>query len=199
MTSKRPPRFAAFLVTRFADNEPLAGDLQEEYEAGRSRLWYWREAVIAAAVGQMRTHAVHDLLTPQSLFMQFVMLALVGLCATFSVKLIAMVVLDGTAWRVLFGADAGRALAQLLLSLAVAIPVGVVVARVHLRTRLGAVLALSAIVPFWAFLNMWLFDGGRNLDAALPHAVVVVVFICGVLRGAIDVDVMLRARQMRRV
>ena len=35
-------------------NEALAGDLLEEYQQGHSKLWYWREVLIAVSVAQSR-------------------------------------------------------------------------------------------------------------------------------------------------
>jgi hypothetical protein len=34
--------------------EALVGDLLEEYRQGRSRLWYWREVLVAVSVAQSR-------------------------------------------------------------------------------------------------------------------------------------------------
>ena len=58
-----PPAFGAWLLARVAD-EALAGDLTEEYAAGQSRLWYWREVMLAALVGavaSLRQHKWHTL------------------------------------------------------------------------------------------------------------------------------------------
>jgi hypothetical protein len=52
MTARKPPRFARWLVEHFASSyqrEALVGDLFEEYQSGRSRLWYWRQALYAVA------------------------------------------------------------------------------------------------------------------------------------------------------
>lgn len=48
MTSPRLPRLADVLVRRLAlDNEPLAGDLVEEFQRRKSRLWLWRQLMAA--------------------------------------------------------------------------------------------------------------------------------------------------------
>ena len=62
MNVTQPPKLATFLMERLAGCEPvLLGDLQEEYRAGRSRWWYWREALSVVAwslVGAIRNHPV---------------------------------------------------------------------------------------------------------------------------------------------
>lgn len=47
-TTPRPPRLAVALLTRFLpENEPLVGDLIEEFQQRRSHIWFWRQAVVA--------------------------------------------------------------------------------------------------------------------------------------------------------
>jgi hypothetical protein len=50
----KPPKLAMALLTRFVDeNEPLVGDLVEEFDSRRSRVWFWRQ-VIGAVVMRLR-------------------------------------------------------------------------------------------------------------------------------------------------
>ena len=52
MTGPRPPKLAEALLNRLAlDNEPLAGDIIEEFRRRNSRFWLWRQ-LIAALVMQ---------------------------------------------------------------------------------------------------------------------------------------------------
>ena len=48
MTRTTPPRLAVALLARFLpDDDPLTGDLLERYATTGSRLWLWREVVMA--------------------------------------------------------------------------------------------------------------------------------------------------------
>jgi len=57
------PRAATWLLERLGSGsrfEPLIGDLVEQFEAGRSRLWYWRQALgslLGHTIRALRTHA----------------------------------------------------------------------------------------------------------------------------------------------
>lgn len=63
MTPPRPPRLAQALLLRFVDdNEPLVGDLLEEFAARRSRLWFWRQVILAVLLAARRErHEVRPL------------------------------------------------------------------------------------------------------------------------------------------
>lgn len=51
MTRTDPPWLAVALLRRFVhDNEPLVGDLLEEFAVRRSRLWLWRQVLAAVAI-----------------------------------------------------------------------------------------------------------------------------------------------------
>ena len=51
MTRPEPSKLALTLLRRLAlDNEPLAGDLLEEFHRRHSRLWLWRQLLLAFVV-----------------------------------------------------------------------------------------------------------------------------------------------------
>ena len=51
MTAPKPPRLAEALLGRLAlDNEPLAGDIIEEFRRRNSRFWLWRQLIAALVV-----------------------------------------------------------------------------------------------------------------------------------------------------
>lgn len=57
MMQVQPPRIATWLLQSFAladRNEALAGDLLEEFRAGRSSGWYRRQVLSAIAIGSVR-------------------------------------------------------------------------------------------------------------------------------------------------
>jgi hypothetical protein len=57
MNPRKPPVLATWLLKRLgiADgNAPLAGDLLEEFQSGRSAAWYWRQTFMAIATGMRR-------------------------------------------------------------------------------------------------------------------------------------------------
>jgi len=62
MTSRALPRLATILLRGFGPNDDvLTGDLEEEWRAGRSAAWYWRQVLAAVAhhlVAEIRAHWV---------------------------------------------------------------------------------------------------------------------------------------------
>lgn len=71
MTHRAPPRLASWLLQRFAfgpQRESLIGDIVEQYEQGRSSMWYLRQTLTTVFIGSatlLRTH-------PRRLFRAFV-------------------------------------------------------------------------------------------------------------------------------
>jgi hypothetical protein len=53
-----PPRLAVALLNRFVSvNEPLIGDLLEEFQAGRTRTWFWGQVCLAIVTSPARHRA----------------------------------------------------------------------------------------------------------------------------------------------
>src|SRR5690348_2751746 len=64
MSSRIAPRAATWLLERVGGRsrfEPLIGDLVEQFEAGHSRLWYWRQVLGALAIHLGRALRLHGL------------------------------------------------------------------------------------------------------------------------------------------
>jgi hypothetical protein len=63
MSDRKPPKLATAFLDRFGpgDNEALLGDLREDFRAGRSAAWYWRQAwaaVVTAFTSEVRADPV---------------------------------------------------------------------------------------------------------------------------------------------
>ena len=55
MTTRQPPRLALAVLERLLpDSSPLAGDLTEEFDRGRSRAWFWWQVLAALTFGAFR-------------------------------------------------------------------------------------------------------------------------------------------------
>lgn len=95
MTKRRPPALARTLL-EWVDpaNHALQGDLLEEFAAGRSRLWYWRQVAAAAGVAAARPVRAHGLsgLEP----------AMLGLIMFFLLAFYVVFVVNVTDWLLRF-------------------------------------------------------------------------------------------------
>ena len=59
---RKLPAVATALLSRIApQDESLLGDLAEEYQAGRSRVWYWRQVLSAVATATLHGVGMHPL------------------------------------------------------------------------------------------------------------------------------------------
>jgi hypothetical protein len=59
-----PPKLAIWFLTRLTRNDALAGDVIEQYSiARRSRLWFWRQVLLAIIVGFWHEVVSHKLRT----------------------------------------------------------------------------------------------------------------------------------------
>jgi hypothetical protein len=67
---RQPPAPAKWLLTRLAPSTPesVLGDLQEEYEAGRSTGWYCRQVCRAIVAVTVREITAHPVLTVRAAF-----------------------------------------------------------------------------------------------------------------------------------
>jgi hypothetical protein len=63
---EQPPRLGTLVLQRLGpQNDALAGDLAEEYRAGRSAAWYWCQVLASVAVGATRELWAHKWLGVQ--------------------------------------------------------------------------------------------------------------------------------------
>lgn len=55
MTARRPPRLALRLLERhLPDNDPLVGDLVEEFDRQPSSWWFWKQTLAAVVIASLR-------------------------------------------------------------------------------------------------------------------------------------------------
>jgi hypothetical protein len=57
MNARKPPKLAMYLLERFASpyhRESLSGDLIEQFQAGSSTCWVWRQVLSAILAAWMR-------------------------------------------------------------------------------------------------------------------------------------------------
>jgi hypothetical protein len=66
MKSSEEPKIATWLFDSFSDNKELAGDLIEEYRAGRSAAWYWMQVLLGVAVGLRQEILSHKFLAAKA-------------------------------------------------------------------------------------------------------------------------------------
>lgn len=87
MTPRRPPVLAQTLL-EWVDpaNDALHGDLLEEFAAGRSRVWYWRQVLAAAGIAFSRPVRAHGLSGLEPAMLGLIMLFMLGFYVVFIVN-----------------------------------------------------------------------------------------------------------------
>jgi hypothetical protein len=90
MTPRKPPALAQALLEQVdPGNEALHGDLLEEFAAGRSRLWYWRQVLAAAGVAAIRPVRTDGIAGLEPAVLGVTMLVLLGFYVVFVVNVTA--------------------------------------------------------------------------------------------------------------
>lgn len=188
MNSRRPPRLATALLEHFVpDNEPLTGDLLEDWP-GRSDAWFWRQvllAIVARTILQARTH---PRVTAEATLAAAAMLTLLGFYAVVAANLMTrLLVLSYPDWIPGTGHYRAWQLCATVPSFAAAVLVARVVGQFHRGHRVAAVLAYSMSAMAAVFLNLYLFVPNLRLEPFVPDAAlqiaVAMVFIAGLFVG----------------
>ncbi len=195
MSIVQPPRLATFLMERLAGCEPvLLGDLQEEYRAGQSRWWYWREALYVIAwslVGAIRRHPVKFLRAIVAMMLAH-WLAILALSARPLDPFVEMM----PGWIYM------RYQVHRLVWIALSFPMCAIatwsVARVHPEVRVSATL----VVVMWSALNVMGDAELRRLWGNMPdpsfvpyflrHVLGILVWLAAIVVGGMFVPVRLR-------
>src|SRR5215471_694138 len=80
MRAMQPPGFAQWLLKTFGcspNNEAVIGDLNEQLSTGHSRVWYWRQVLIAIIVSVSKDIWTHKLLALRGLIIGWVVFGVV--------------------------------------------------------------------------------------------------------------------------
>jgi len=118
MMQQRPPRLAVALLHRFSADPALIGDVIEEYEQRRSRLWLWRQVMAAVAVNisgrardtqPHRWKAINLTAAPRG--------SAVGGLGLLALAVLAAIVLPQAWWMLAIGATGGIGLGAMLVFL----------------------------------------------------------------------------------
>jgi hypothetical protein len=187
MIDREPPRMASFLLQLFKGGphaESLEGDLQEQFAAGRTWAWYWRQVLIAAATSCGRFARIHGLSFASALAAAWAVMALsiwVNDLVLSSTHAFAM------AHRKLVaplgkGYLEGVFIASTVVRFGVFVLAGWVLARIHRAHRVQAVTLLLITAMLWRFVPQRIvavYDDWTHVFLHLASAV------GGVLIGAL--------------
>ncbi len=187
MTPSRPPRALALLEYLLPGEQALAGDLLEA-SRDRSRVWLWRQVLLAVPARALFEIRMHPRASAEGLLVSSAMLTIIGFHALVVASLINhLIVLTDTSWIAATGRYADWQLYSLLPSFAAAAAAGRGISSFHRDHRIAAVLAFSASATLAAFLNLYLFVPNVLLQPFVPYAAlqtaIGMVFIAGLFAG----------------
>jgi hypothetical protein len=84
---RRPPRLASVLFEWLAPgNDPLRGDIEEEFARGRTAAWYWRQVFAAITEQAPLTVRARGLVAAENFVTGIITLILIGFYAVFVVN-----------------------------------------------------------------------------------------------------------------
>jgi hypothetical protein len=187
MTARRTPLRVAILPYLLGDDEPLVGDLVEEWPH-RSRSWFWRQ-VMFAVLARAITGASATLREPQRLGRGLTSLA-VFVVLSFQV-VVAGSLLDDLIQR-LDRAQVTRInhpewlMFVVLLSLPAAWVIGRTMSRLHGHSRVATVLVCGASAAVVALVTLSVLSSessGFFFPSAALQTAAAMVFVLGLLVG----------------
>ncbi len=88
---RQPPALANWLLNRFTSctSTALQGDLEEEYQTGRSSAWYRRQVVVAIVTGSVKDIRAHRFLALRAVATGWIVLLLFFACGDFFAETLA--------------------------------------------------------------------------------------------------------------
>jgi hypothetical protein len=177
MKRTTPPTLATWLLehARFSTTDGvIAGDLLEEFHGGRSVAWYWRQVLMAIAVGcagEVRQHRVLAMRAIMITWMANYGVLLLGrrlLGELFGSYRLPGLTIQLAMWAICF---LGGAVS------------GVIVAFLHRRFRNAMLLTSAGALPGWALMAVMLLKRGALQQPPMQIAAATVVYYVVVLAG----------------
>jgi hypothetical protein len=185
---RTPPRSALFLLDRLGVNNAVSGDLSEEFTAGHSSVWFWRQVMWTVAVETWRETRRHPILTARVLLVGWGMLAVLHRTGMWlALRLgptetrwmpwaypprMGFVVVNEGLWSICL----------LAVSATAAAGAGFIVARTHHHVRTASLvfgLSVVATVIYFGGLILLASPNDRRMLMALGLAVTVIIATVG--------------------
>jgi hypothetical protein len=161
MTQTELPRVARWMLehcTPPGRDEALAGDLLEEFRAGRTAQWYWRQVLSAIAIGWMRDIRNHRALFVFALLWSALVPGWLVIIASFEQHFSLNKRFVGMVWPWSTACDLGFLLAANLIFIWVGIGTFLFLhfstarsGKIHLLSR-GVIKSLPVLMTLWAAL-----------------------------------------------
>lgn len=189
MRKRRTPRRIALLPYLLGDDDPLVGDLVEEWPR-RSHAWFWRQVVFAMLTKAVAT-ASAVLREPQRLT------GTLGATAIFLILSFQVVVAGSLLDDLIRRIDRTRMtridhpewlVFVVLLSLPAAWVIGRAVSRLHWRSRVATILVYGASAAVVAAATLLVSSSGSTgffLPSAVVQIAAAMVFVLGLLIGEV--------------
>jgi hypothetical protein len=191
MNATRPPRLATWLLKRLGSGpkrESLIGDLIEQYQRGRSGLWYWRQVLRAILTGVLHDLGTHKVLAMRAVVVYLLLSWLFGVLAGQLYQSAGILMWN---WTIAHEFDSVRILwfgrpsfpwPPLLLMTCVSSAVaGAIVARSHRDCAPAMMFSCTVAVWLFAFAKgFWVFGLPGVLGRLGSKAAVNAVFLIGV-------------------
>ncbi|PYR52902.1 MAG: hypothetical protein DMF89_01090 [Acidobacteria bacterium] len=186
MKSAKPPVVPTWLLERIGSdpNDTVLGDLIEQYGAGRSRFWYWRQALATVLFSATRDIRAYKLLAVRALVSGWILYV----AFSFPVNWVSNTIrppikawLVGTGHASFWWLFWGSRIPDTLLVYAACVASGWMIARFH-RAHAGAVVCLfgaSVLLFEYGFMSWMLFWYGHP---PLSQAVLIVPAVLAMSR-----------------
>jgi hypothetical protein len=153
MNASQPPRFGRLILERLGPrNDSIVGDLTEEWHAGRSALWYWRQVVVAVAFQIVADARQHWTVVVRGVLTGLLVLYALGWIVTAVTAVLTWLMLLHPSGVILMQFQVGF-LIQMANSFCGSVVAGWVIARLHDRHRAVVILSLVLILGVLAVSN----------------------------------------------